>query len=192
MKTNSFRISYKNFAIFAEDGFRYQLTKRFFNLYAYLALQRMKDPLNKGGFVEIDHIQHLPLWKKNSFLSTGKQIRRHIIKMGSRNIIESEQKVKGRYRLQINPKRIKFDVDEKILRGLLGLDELDVFFDRSGEKSFYKYVEEMSLGNISFNGGDLEKALACFQRAKGYSNTFEQEVTASTRIGGSARTSDSV
>jgi tetratricopeptide (TPR) repeat protein len=187
LSKHSLKISIKTFTVEAGDGFRYPVTKtkRFFYLYALLALQRLENENTNGGWVEIEQIRHLPYWEKNTFLSVGKQIRRHMFGMGliRRNIMESQQKIKGPFRMKLDSRNIRFDVNNEVVRNLLGLEKLTFYYDETKEEDFYDYVEKICKGDILFNEGNLRKALLCFNMALTKTFTIDQEITLLQRIG---------
>src|SRR5580658_8443890 len=94
-----------------------RLTKRFFNLYCYLAAMRIEDPAANGGFVDCEQIRRLPDWTRNDRLSAGKQISRHVLRMKAlgKNMIEAEQRVGGPFRLRVIPSRIRLDVPAPLI-----------------------------------------------------------------------------
>lgn len=179
------KISLINLFIESSDGFRYPLSKRFFNLYVYLAYQRLANNRENGGFVELEKIRHLPLWEKNSLESVGKQIRRHTSAMEKvkKNIIEAKQKIKGPLRLTLEPNKISFDVDDQAIKEYLGLDKLAVFYAGVREEDFFKYIDALIYGDIYFNEGSLTKAARRFQQATEQGTTFQQKVVAMQRLG---------
>ena len=111
MDEGSLKVRIENLSVAAGDGFLYPLTKRFFYLYAYLAFQRVGESGVKGGFAGPEQIRHLPFWEKNSFVSIGKQNRRHIVEMErlGRNVLVPVQRIKGPFGLKIDPADITFD-----------------------------------------------------------------------------------
>ena len=54
-------IRVRSLSIEARDSQRYRLHKKFFYLYTYLALKRLEDTSEDGGFVGIDEIVGYPL-----------------------------------------------------------------------------------------------------------------------------------
>ena len=91
---------------------RLALSKRFYQLYCRLAVARLKSVAVDKGFVDLEEIARLPLWGKNTLMSVGKQINRHIAKMRNAGIalIEGQQKVKGPFRLGVLPAQIRLDM----------------------------------------------------------------------------------
>jgi tetratricopeptide (TPR) repeat protein len=178
------RISLRNFSIHTDDGFRYPLTKRFLYLYVYLAFERTKKPFD-GGFIDAERIRHLPFWEKNTLISIGKQVRRHIEEMErlGRNLIEARQKIKGPFRLKLDPQRIVFDSSDELVRTFLGLDKLAVFYVEETEVDLYRYVEEIAKGDILFKEGLMPKALATFRAALKQSISINQRMAILLRIG---------
>jgi len=166
-------------------GFRYPLSKRFFYLYVYLAYERSKQIEDKGGFVELEKIRHLPFWEKNSLESVGKQIRRHMIKMEriGKNLIEAQQKIKGPYRLIIVPQKINIDVDTQTISEYLRLNKLAVYYAEEQKEDFYGYIEAILQGDIHFNEGLLNRAARSLEQALNHSATVDQKVVAMHRLG---------
>ena len=185
MDKGSLRISLINFFVEDSSGFRYSLSKRFFYLYVYLAYQRSKQIEDKGGFVELEKIRHLPFWEKNSLESVGKQIRRHMIKMEQtgKNLIEAQQKIKGPYRLKIAPRKIDIDVDAQTISEYLRLNKLAVYYAEEKKEDFYGYIENIVRGDIHFNEGQLDRAAKSFEQALNKSTTVDQKVAAMQRLG---------
>lgn len=185
MDKGSLRISLINFFVEDSSGFRYSLSKRFFYLYVYLAYQRSKQIEDKGGFVELEKIRHLPFWEKNSLESVGKQIRRHMIKMErtDKNIIEAQQKIKGPYRLIIAPRKIKIDVDTQSIIEYLRLDKLAVYYAEEQKEDFYGYIEAILQGYIHFNEGLLNRATKSFEQALNLGTTVDQKILAMQQLG---------
>ena len=185
MDKGSLRISLINFFVEDSSGFRYSLSKRFFYLYVYLAYQRSKQIEDKGGFVELEKIRHLPFWEKNSLESVGKQIRRHMIKMERtrKNIIEAQQKIKGPYRLTIAPRKISIDVDTQTISEYLRLNKLPVYYAKEQKEDFYGYIDAILQGDIHFNEGVLNRAAKSLEQALNYCTTVDQKVVAMHRLG---------
>ncbi|GEM_PF-5047935 len=185
MDKGSLRISLINFFVEDSSGFRYPLSKRFFYLYVYLAYQRSKQIEDKGGFVELEKIRHLPFWEKNSLESVGKQIRRHMIKMEriGKNLIEAQQKIKGPYRLIIVPREINIDVDTQTISEYLRLNKLAVYYAEEQKEDFYGYIEAILQGDIHFNEGLLNRAARSLEQALNHSATVDQKVVAMHRLG---------
>lgn len=185
MDRGSLRISLIDFFVEDSSGFRYPLSKRFFYIYVYLAYQRSKQIEDKGGFVELEKIRHLPFWEKNSLESVGKQIRRHMIKMEQmgKNLIEARQKINGPYRLMIAPQKINIDVDAQAVIEYLRLNKLTVYFVEEQEENFYGYIETIVQGDIYFNEGLLNRAAKRFEEALNKSATVDQKVVAMHRLG---------
>ena len=185
MDKGSLRISLINFFVEDSSGFRYPLSKRFFYLYVYLAYQRSKQIEDKGGFVELEKIRHLPFWEKNSLESVGKQIRRHMIKMEQigKNLIEAQQKINGPYRLMIAPQKINIDVDAQTISEYLRLNKLAVYYAKEQKENFYGYIETIIQGDIHFNEGLLNRAEISFEQALNKSTTVDQKIIAMHRLG---------
>lgn len=183
MNKGSLRISMKNFSVEGSDNFVYRLTNRFFYLYVYLAYRRSRQGENDSGFVEREQIHHLPFWEKNSLESIGKQIRRHVIKMMGKNVIEAQQKIKGPYRLMIDPKNIHFDVDSQVIREHLRLDKLAVYYPEKEGNTFHEYIRAITKGDIHLNEGIVKRAWDSFQQALDQSTTVEHRIIALQRLG---------
>jgi len=178
-------ISLKNHAIFANDGFRYSLTKKFFNLYLLLALERIDLKSNNSGFVDVSYIAELVFWEKNTTLSIGKQISRHITEMEKlgRNIIECVQKVNGPFRLLLAPRQIILEENTNNLKSFLGLNNLQNVPMQQNEETFFSFVEKIWEGDIQFNEGNLNKAMIQFESASKEGNNSENVVSAMQRLG---------
>ena len=159
MGKGSLNISLKNFSVEDGEGFRYPLSKRFFYLYVYLAYVRSRQSEEKGGFVELEEIRHLPFWERNNLESVGKQARRHMIMMDQKgkNLIEAQQKIKGPYRLMVEPGKIHFDAEPQAISEYLRLDKLAVYYAEKQKESFYTYIDAVSYGDIHFNEGQLQQ-----------------------------------
>ena len=185
MGKGSLKISLKDFFVEDDNGFRYPLSKRFFNLYVYLAYQRSQQIEDKGGFIELEKIRHLPFWEKNSLESVGKQIRRHMISMlqVGKNLIEAQQKIKGPYRLKIAPRKITIDVNTQSVVEYLRLDKLPVYYMEEKKEDFYKYIEYILQGDIHFNEGLLNRAAQSFEQALNHSDTLDHRIVAMHRLG---------
>ncbi|OPY71365.1 MAG: Tetratricopeptide repeat protein [Syntrophorhabdus sp. PtaU1.Bin002] len=185
MNKSSLRINIKNLTVEAGDGYSYPLTKRFLYLYVYLAYQRTVESSGDGGFATLEQIRHLPFWEKNSFESVGKQIRRHMMEMEQtgRNVIVAVQRIKGPFGLNIEPENITFDASRESIGRFLGLDRLAVLRSEKSESNLYRYVEEITQGDIYFNEGLLKKSLQSFRAAMNQGETLDQKITALLRIG---------
>lgn len=182
---NVLRVEIKNFSVESEDGFKYSLTKRFFYLYVYLALERIENTFDNNGFVEREELVTLPYWEKNDILSVGKQISRHMNQMEreGRNIIEAAQKVNGPYRLKIDPSSINFDISLSKVKSFLGLNSMMVASIPKDDPSFYKYIENTYKGAIAINKGRLKRALTYFQQAYEEGRTAEHKIHSLLKIG---------
>ena len=137
-------------------------------LYAYLAYEKITNFLGTGGFLYPADIQKIPLWDKKKVESIGKEIRRHMQNMEKKgvNIIEFQQRIKGPFRLTINPKEISFDKEIKYVSEFLSLDIIySLLKDESEAQKLYKYTETISQGAIFFNQGKLKKALDYYESA---------------------------
>ncbi|HEY2933120.1 MAG TPA: tetratricopeptide repeat protein [Acidobacteriota bacterium] len=146
-------------------GHHLALSKRFFELYCLLAIARLKSPQSDEGFVETEQIALLPSWGKNSLLSVGKQIRRHIQRKGGATPIESQQKVYGPFRLKVAPGQIRLDVELSRMESFLGSASRISGLKDDDQKRFYRFVEHFWRADRAFNDGKLKKALDHYQRA---------------------------
>lgn len=166
MENTEIFISVNESKIRTSDGYEYNLTPHFLYLYYYLALKRLHDPAGTGGYADTTEIISLPYWERNDLESIGKQIRRHIVDMEKegRNIIEAQQKIKGPFRLILSPDRIKIDVPISRLMDVLDVRHIEKLTPKQ-ESDFYKYVECMWEGNVNFDRGYLDKALALYGQA---------------------------
>jgi tetratricopeptide (TPR) repeat protein len=144
-----------------------RLNKRFFNLYCYLTVMRLEDPGKSGGYAECEQIRHLPGWTRNTPLSVGKQISRHMLSMGrGQSAVESEQRVGGPFRLRVPPSRISLDIPTGVLVKHLSLE------GGSRELSDEKFIDSLKVftdrywrGASNFNDGKFSQALRQFRLA---------------------------
>jgi tetratricopeptide (TPR) repeat protein len=160
-------ISFRNRQI-SLDGRCLRLTKRFFNLYCYLAVMRLSDPVGDGGYTSCEQIHNLQAWTRNTSASVGKQISRHVLKMKTAkcNLIESEQKVGGPFRLALPGSRIKMDVPTEIVLKHFSLPPLGKAKTGDWEpKAARSFTEQYWRGVSNFNDGQLSKALRQFRSA---------------------------
>ena len=160
-----------------------KLTKRFFNLYSYLALARLEDQTEEGGYVECEQILQVPYWQRNTPLSVGKQIRRHVKGQGDQNVIDAVQKIKGPFRLRIPPEEIQFDVPLEEVRAFLGLGHLPSFLTAEQEQNLHQFVQHLWRGQQNFDLGNLKKALTLYRKALEKAIIPEQQATALHQIG---------
>ncbi len=180
-------VSVQSRKITTDDGYTYRLTPQFRYLYFYLVLKRLDDPMNRGGFVEVDEILLLSHWERNRFVSVGKQIRRHILEMTKkgRNIIEAQQKISGPFRLIIPSDHIQIDVPIAKLMDFLDLRHISRLAPDK-EADFYNYVECMWEGDAFFNEGLLKDALPLYKQAEeaaAKSELQELKIAAMQKIG---------
>lgn len=162
-----------------------QLTKRFFHLYCFLALQRLDNPSQEGGWTDPQEILCLPFWGRNDALSAGKQIRRHMqhLKTKTLHLIECQQKVKGPFRLAVAARHIALDCSLETLRGYLLSRSFSRALLKEAEQRFFGFVEELWQGDVCFADGRLEEALTAFQKALRLAITPHQVAASQNRIG---------
>jgi tetratricopeptide (TPR) repeat protein len=144
-----------------------KLTPRFFDLYCYLAVMRLDDPLHNEGYVDCDQVRALVLWSRNQSLSIGKQISRHVLSMQKRhrNVIQSGQKVGGPFRLSLAPSRIRLDVPTSTIVAHLALSDVVSTSSTDQLRQFFKFAEYYWRGSDFFNDGRLHEARDSYQRA---------------------------
>ena len=144
-----------------------KLSKRFFNLYCYLAVMRKDDPLRNEGYAECEQIRNLPLWGKNQPVSIGKQISRHVavMKRRSQNVIQSGQKVGGPFRFARSPSHIKLDVLTGSIVSYLALTDLGPVSMDDQLPRFFRFAEHYWRGSDHFNDGLLVEANKSYGRA---------------------------
>lgn len=142
------------------DGRDVVLSRRFFELYCLLALQRRTAPTKQGGFVDPEQIVQLPSWTKNSVLSVGKQIRRQMQKTQRQglNLIEAQQKVKGPFRLSLPANRVHLDVTDDKLISSLGLSRSVSRLSATDQGRFYDFADRAWRADLALNDGKLARA----------------------------------
>ncbi len=172
-------------ALTVSDGYRCPLTDRLFFLYLLLAWQRRAQNASGDGYVGCDVIRRLPYWEKNSLLSVGKQVRRHILNMErqGRNLIEYQDRVKGPFRLRLPAEAIRFDVAPGEVRRLLDVPLSQGPGRPQDAQALYRYVQAMCQGNAAFDAGMLDDSRTAYEEALKEAFTPEQTVTALQKIG---------
>ena len=165
------------------SGYTFSLSKQFLYLYFYLAIKKINDHLDDGGYVYPEEISVLPCWHHNNAASVGKQIRRHVVEMEKigKNIIESQQKIAGPFRISILRKHIKIDGSITTLMNILDLRSAKALKGEP-ETTFYDYVKCMWEGNACFDDGYLKDAVASYEHAKKSASNSKQEIASMQKI----------
>lgn len=163
------RINISNYSIKIDENiFSFSRCPQYIYLYAYLAYEKKTKSLGNDGFSYPLDIQKLPMWDKKRVESIGKEIRRHIEKMEKKkvNVIESQQKIKGPFRLAVSSKQISFDKDIQYVREFLCLDVINPILNKKeSAEELYKYTEAVCQGFMSFNQGALKNAFNHYKAA---------------------------
>lgn len=164
-KTAQFALDWANRKVVI-DGVPVNVRPRLFAMYCVLYLARIEASAAAVGSVDIDQIQLLPGWEKNSRLSVGKQMQRHIQEMAERGLrpIESVQKIKGPFRLLAKKGKTHSDVSGDTVRAYLyGVASPPLVSHE--EQQLYRYVGDVSEAVLSLDDGKLRGALAGFRDA---------------------------
>ena len=160
------------------------LTPQFFDLYCYLALERLQDGSRQGGFVETATIKGLRGWRSNDVLSIGKQIRRHITELATAGlfVIEGVQKTAGPFRLAASKRDIYLDVPVRDLIAYIGaLSEREPLSPEK-EQQFYRYVDRVSQGSVRLADGLLDEASRNYREALACATETYQVTTAMSNM----------
>jgi tetratricopeptide (TPR) repeat protein len=92
-----------------------------FEWLALLAYTRVMESA-RGGWVSIEEIRQLPLWRGRSVAHVGTNVGRYIQQLEKSGVkmVEAETPWRGPYRLRIDPEAIRFDVSIGEVRAQLG------------------------------------------------------------------------
>jgi len=159
------------------------LTPQFFDLYCYLALERLQGS-RQGGFVETSIIKGLRGWRNNDVSSIGKQIRRHITELASDGLllIEGIQKTAGPFRLVAAKKDIHLDVPVRDLVAYMGALSEREALSPERERQLYRYVDWVSKGSVRLADGLLDDSLQAYGEALACASESYQVTTAMSHM----------
>lgn len=115
-------------------GRRYALR---FQWIALLAHERITRTGPGGGWVDIDQIRRLPLWRGKSRRHIGTVVGRYLQPLTDLKLVEAKARWGGPYRLLVEPSGIEFDCPLSRVRRLLGILESDV---RRLQGEFYEFT----------------------------------------------------
>jgi tetratricopeptide (TPR) repeat protein len=124
-----------------------------FEWLALLGYMRKRES-GKGGWVSMEDIRGLPLWKGKSIQHVGTNVGRYIHDLEKRGVklVEAKTQWRGPYRLSITPEGIRFDVPIEIVGSRLGRTEHVVLPSR---RQLYGFTEQYARASSLFMEGYL-------------------------------------
>ncbi|MGH9765440.1 MAG: hypothetical protein ACREAC_31790, partial [Blastocatellia bacterium] len=123
-----------------------------FEWLALLAYAR-KAESNSGGWVSIEEIRRLPLWRGKSLQHTGTNVGRYLQQLERKRVklVEARSKWRGPYRLAIPPDSISFDVALDDARAQVGVANAKP----PNRKQLLQFTEKYSRATSLFMEGYL-------------------------------------